>query len=281
MPSKKKKYNARFPPARIKKIMQMDEEVGKVAATVPVIISRALELFIESLIMQASQTTLERNAKTLSTSHIKQAIESEEKYHFLRELVSAIPDHQTEEDGSNSFGAVASGSGSSEATNSQGNPVKRPRGRPRKSRDGPGAGHKKERRKRVKKESSTSSASDDSEGTEDAEEDSDQEPNGRNNIMPAATAAAAASPVSAIPPPLASGVRLAQPGLPAGAFPGFPAPSMYPPGMPMYPGLPGGILPPSVNWPPSNLQLPGTSHSAAPPMMRAVGHSQEDDDYDT
>jgi len=38
MPSKKKKYNARFPPARIKKIMQTDEEVGKVAAAVPVII---------------------------------------------------------------------------------------------------------------------------------------------------------------------------------------------------------------------------------------------------
>ncbi|GCC21338.1 hypothetical protein chiPu_0019807 [Chiloscyllium punctatum] len=40
MPSKKKKYNARFPPARIKKIMQTDEEIGKVAAAVPVIIWR-------------------------------------------------------------------------------------------------------------------------------------------------------------------------------------------------------------------------------------------------
>lgn len=41
MPSKKKKYNARFPPARIKKIMQADEEVGKVAAVVPVIICKS------------------------------------------------------------------------------------------------------------------------------------------------------------------------------------------------------------------------------------------------
>ncbi|CAG9761228.1 unnamed protein product [Ceutorhynchus assimilis] len=46
MPSKKKKYNARFPAgifinlfqSRIKKIMQTDEEVGKVAQAVPVII---------------------------------------------------------------------------------------------------------------------------------------------------------------------------------------------------------------------------------------------------
>lgn len=38
MPTKKKKYNARFPPARIKKIMQSDDEVGKVAQVVPIII---------------------------------------------------------------------------------------------------------------------------------------------------------------------------------------------------------------------------------------------------
>lgn len=42
MPSKKKRFNARFPPARIKKIMQKDEEVGKVAQAVPVIIGMFL-----------------------------------------------------------------------------------------------------------------------------------------------------------------------------------------------------------------------------------------------
>ncbi|KAH9492687.1 hypothetical protein Btru_024177 [Bulinus truncatus] len=96
--SKKKKYNARFPPARIKKIMQTDEDVGKVAAAVPVIISRALELFIESLISETSKTTVARNAKTLSSSHIKQTIESNKQFDFLRDLVVNIPDHQTEDD---------------------------------------------------------------------------------------------------------------------------------------------------------------------------------------
>ncbi|KAG8563584.1 hypothetical protein GDO81_016141 [Engystomops pustulosus] len=70
MPSKKKKYNARFPPARIKKIMQTDEEIGKVAAAVPVIISRALELFLESLLKKACQVTQSRSAKTMTTSHL-------------------------------------------------------------------------------------------------------------------------------------------------------------------------------------------------------------------
>lgn len=94
MPSKKKKYNARFPPARIKKIMQTDEEIGKVAAAVPVIISRALELFLESLLKKACQVTQSRNAKTMTTSHLKQCIELEQQFDFLKDLVAAVPDMQ-------------------------------------------------------------------------------------------------------------------------------------------------------------------------------------------
>ncbi|XP_075382241.1 dr1-associated corepressor isoform X2 [Mycteria americana] len=96
MPSKKKKYNARFPPARIKKIMQTDEEIGKVAAAVPVIISRALELFLESLLRKACHVTQSRNAKTMTTSHLKQCIELEQQFDFLKDLVAAVPDMQGE-----------------------------------------------------------------------------------------------------------------------------------------------------------------------------------------
>ncbi|XP_075169819.1 negative cofactor 2 alpha [Haematobia irritans] len=92
MPSKKKKYNARFPAGRIKKIMQSDEEVGKVAQAVPIIISRTLELFVESLLTKTLKITNSRNAKTLSTSHMKQCIMSEQRFDFLRELVRNIPD---------------------------------------------------------------------------------------------------------------------------------------------------------------------------------------------
>uniref|UniRef100_A0A3Q4BCA7 Dr1-associated corepressor n=1 Tax=Mola mola TaxID=94237 RepID=A0A3Q4BCA7_MOLML len=91
MPSKKKKYNA-----RIKKIMQTDEEIGKVAAAVPVIISRALELFLESLLTKACQVTQSRNAKTMTTSHLKQCIELEQQFDFLKDLVATVPDMQGE-----------------------------------------------------------------------------------------------------------------------------------------------------------------------------------------
>lgn len=92
MPGKKKKYNARFPPARIKKIMQTDEDVGKVAAPVPVIISKALELFVESLLLKASANTQAKNARTLTPQHLKQTILSEARFDFLKDLVANISD---------------------------------------------------------------------------------------------------------------------------------------------------------------------------------------------
>ncbi|XP_022088700.1 dr1-associated corepressor-like [Acanthaster planci] len=98
MPRKKKKYNARFPPARIKKIMQLDEDVGKVAAAVPVLISKALEIFVESLLTKSLQQTQARSAKTMSTSHIRQCILSESTFDFLKDLVENVPDMPCEED---------------------------------------------------------------------------------------------------------------------------------------------------------------------------------------
>lgn len=92
MPSKKKKYNARFPAGRIKKIMQTDEEVGKVAQAVPIIISRTLELFVHSLLTKTMQITSAKNAKTLSPSHMKQCILSESRFDFLKDLVKTLPD---------------------------------------------------------------------------------------------------------------------------------------------------------------------------------------------
>lgn len=92
MPSKKRKYEARFPPARIKKIMQVDEEIGKVAAAVPVIVSRAIELFLQSLVERTAELTRERSAKTLTSGHLKRCIEGVRQFDFLKEQVSNVPD---------------------------------------------------------------------------------------------------------------------------------------------------------------------------------------------
>ncbi len=75
--------------ARIKKIMQKDEEVGKVAQATPVVIcasfpyqwsyvddvclhriAKALELFLGMIVAEASKVTIDRNAKRVEAYHL-------------------------------------------------------------------------------------------------------------------------------------------------------------------------------------------------------------------
>jgi len=124
MPSKKKKFNARFPPARIKKIMQLDEDVGKVASAVPVMISRALEIFMENLLVQSSQLAGSKGARTLTSSHLKQIIQADPKLGFLHELVSKIPDATSINNNADSSSSDGRRSTSSGPSVTNGHPVK-------------------------------------------------------------------------------------------------------------------------------------------------------------
>ncbi|TPX63318.1 hypothetical protein SpCBS45565_g06685 [Spizellomyces sp. 'palustris'] len=87
-----KRYKTKFPVARIKKIMRLDEEVGKVAQATPILISKALELFMQSLIDEACKEARGRSAKKLTTVHLKRTIMDVEKFDFLRDLVEGLPD---------------------------------------------------------------------------------------------------------------------------------------------------------------------------------------------
>lgn len=60
-----------------------------------------MELFVESLLTKTLKITNSRNAKTLSTSHMKQCIMSEQRFDFLRELVRNIPDISVAEEAAN------------------------------------------------------------------------------------------------------------------------------------------------------------------------------------
>ena len=51
-------------------MMQSDEEIGKVAAAVPVIISRSLEMFVETLVKKTYDITVKRGSRTLTPSHV-------------------------------------------------------------------------------------------------------------------------------------------------------------------------------------------------------------------
>ncbi|KAG9312535.1 histone-fold-containing protein [Chiua virens] len=89
---KTKNKQTKFPVARIKKIMQKDEEVGKVAQATPVVISKALELFLAMIVEEASKVTVERGAKKVEGYHLKHAVETTEMLDFLKEIVESVPD---------------------------------------------------------------------------------------------------------------------------------------------------------------------------------------------
>nr|GAT57260.1 predicted protein [Mycena chlorophos] len=89
---KNKNKQTKFPVARIKKIMQKDEEVGKVAQATPIVISKALELFLGLIIDEASKVTLDRGSKKVEAYHLKHAVVTTEMLDFLKELVEAVPD---------------------------------------------------------------------------------------------------------------------------------------------------------------------------------------------
>uniref|UniRef100_A0A803MMR4 Transcription factor CBF/NF-Y/archaeal histone domain-containing protein n=1 Tax=Chenopodium quinoa TaxID=63459 RepID=A0A803MMR4_CHEQI len=83
--------------ARIKKIMQADEDVGKIAMAVPVLVSKALELFLQDLCDRTYDITLQRGAKTMSSLHLKHCIHSFSMFDFLKDVVSKVPDYGNSE----------------------------------------------------------------------------------------------------------------------------------------------------------------------------------------
>ncbi|GAM90318.1 hypothetical protein ANO11243_083610 [Dothideomycetidae sp. 11243] len=85
----------KFPTARIKRIMQADEDVGKVAQVTPVVMSKALELFMIRLITASADIAKSKNSKRVQTTHMKQAVMADDQFDNLREIVGKVPDAPT------------------------------------------------------------------------------------------------------------------------------------------------------------------------------------------
>ncbi|XP_074318880.1 uncharacterized protein LOC141655713 [Silene latifolia] len=88
----KRRLDTRFPAARIKKIMQSDDDVGKIAMAVPLLVSKALELFLQELCDRTYEITATRGAKTLSSLHLKQCVQRFNNFDFLRDILNKVPE---------------------------------------------------------------------------------------------------------------------------------------------------------------------------------------------
>ncbi|KAK3942390.1 DNA polymerase epsilon subunit C [Diplogelasinospora grovesii] len=84
----------KFPTARIKRIMQADEEVGKVAQQTPIAVGKALEMFMIALVTKSADVARDKNSKRVSAQMLKQVVETDEQWDFLRDIVSKVENEE-------------------------------------------------------------------------------------------------------------------------------------------------------------------------------------------
>ena len=78
--------------ARIKRMMQKDEEVGKIVKTTPLVMAKALELFLTKLFKATADTALAHGARIINPVHLKGAISDNDEFDFLEDVVKGVPD---------------------------------------------------------------------------------------------------------------------------------------------------------------------------------------------
>lgn len=77
------KLKSHFPSARVKKLMQSDEDIGKVSQATPLVVGRALELFMCGLVEHAANTAREQGSNRVGADTLDKAIKSEDSFDFL------------------------------------------------------------------------------------------------------------------------------------------------------------------------------------------------------
>ncbi|KUI65354.1 DNA polymerase epsilon subunit C [Cytospora mali] len=97
----------KFPTARIKRIMQADEEVGKVAQQTPIAVGKALEMFMIQLVTKSAEVAREKNSKRVTAAMLKTVVEADDQWDFLRDIVGKV---EHEKEGSKSKAAKAESS---------------------------------------------------------------------------------------------------------------------------------------------------------------------------
>lgn len=78
-----KRKRFRFPTARIKRIMQSDEDVGKISTYAPVVLGKATELFLVELV-SAAMKHAEKNKRKMEVEDVVRVVKENEQFAFLK-----------------------------------------------------------------------------------------------------------------------------------------------------------------------------------------------------
>lgn len=86
-----------FPVARIKKMMQADDDVGKIATATPVLVAKALECMMEAVLRDAAAVAVARRTKTVTPQHLKHSVAQHPTFDFLRPVLAGVAALDAEE----------------------------------------------------------------------------------------------------------------------------------------------------------------------------------------
>lgn len=81
-----------FPSARVKKLLQSDEDIGKVAQATPLVVGRAVELFMSALVEKTVEEASQGHSKKITVAMLKKVIEDNEEFDFVLDVCDKYSD---------------------------------------------------------------------------------------------------------------------------------------------------------------------------------------------
>lgn len=81
--SMSRRKHANFPASRIKKIMLGNEDIGKITPSAPVVLGRALELFLSEILSEVAEICTKNGTTKIHENDMQAVINKHEKYGFL------------------------------------------------------------------------------------------------------------------------------------------------------------------------------------------------------
>lgn len=81
-----------FPSARVKKLLQSDEDIGKVAQATPLVVGRAVELFLAALVEKTVEKASQGHSKKITVAMLKNVIEDNEEFDFVLDVCEKYSD---------------------------------------------------------------------------------------------------------------------------------------------------------------------------------------------
>ncbi|GJQ08473.1 hypothetical protein GpartN1_g264.t1 [Galdieria partita] len=83
--------NLVFPPARIKRMMRSDKDVGKIAVSAPFLLSKALQLALEDFLTTAAELAKQRSVSVITPDQLRHCVENEKRFRSLQRVVEHVP----------------------------------------------------------------------------------------------------------------------------------------------------------------------------------------------